>query len=1613
MPSDGPRRRDPLTRLTDALAGAAGGVRPTPLQMAELLWLARQMEPVVDGGPVTTAPPPAGPGAAPPLPEPPGPPAREPHHPPPPDPAPARTGAGETPRAPLHLPAPVPGTPGAYAGLLAPAPPMLRHPLGLQRALRPLKRHTDAPSGHRLDEHATADRIARLGASPEWWLPVLRPARERWLRLNLAYDTGPTMPVWRPLIRELHTAVAQSGVFRTVSPLRVTAEGTVHGDGTHAPADGRTVTLVISDCMGPQWRPGPAGSRWEATLRRWCRRMPVAVVQPLPEHLWRDTALPVEPGLLTAPFPAAPAAALAFAPYDGDPARFTARGLIPLPVLEAGPRWLANWAALLASAGGSGFPGSAAALGGRPDPGTRTDLGRLSAEELVLRFRGTSSPEAVRLAAHLAVGRPDLPVMRLVQRAVEPDPRPQHLAEVILSGLLTTAPGPAGSYAFRPGVRELLLRGLPRSSRSRTTDLLARAGALIEDRAGAAPGEFHAVAPVADGSGGAAPDGEPFATVRRESVRRLAGGGAPSVPPGLAGRYRLLRRMSPSGSLWLAGEPAADRTVVLRLHEPVTDRTWRADFLRQTRALKALDHPNVVTVHDFGIEDDIPYVVMEHLDGIPLNTLAAPNGYHLPAPLTVSLGAQLARALLAAHAQWIRHGAVGMSRVVLLPDGTVRLTLFEPVLPSDLPRDEDLRALGEMMLHLAAGSARAGAAPTLRHLPEPVRRPYAEALSLLRSTPHRSAGVPALLDDQLLDRAREAYRPRSYVLLGPVSVDVAGRSPQFPPAARALLAMLLLRHGRKVTHDELRAGLWSPAEEPEDATAALGRLASALRAALGPGALATLPDGYALHTSADHVDLLRCEELRRLATELSDRGDPRAARERLDEALALWGGAGPLAGVPGPAARTARTRLLQLQLALQRERAELDLESGEFERAAADLTTLLRAHPAREDYRRLLLLALQRLGRTEAALEVFEEYAESGGDDPVLLALGHELRGDLADDAAPGDAEQPPEYDPDPGRGSTEGPDGLPLGSFPTEDDLPSLLYGPEDTAAEAPLPQDDVPDSLFAAEDASEASEASDALPSDPSLRPVARFELADGPGDADDRPALGRAVVRLLLAAELGPDDYELRTEWNGYALRPRTAAAELALLCVTLRELRDRLAETGGLRWRVTFERPRDGHRRAGTGPGAELLDRVRDAAGALGVVAVPDALRTELVRGGVVAAFDPPRTVIRGDQALPRLLPLTPHTPADGWYALAHAPAPDAVEPVQGPFRLPGEVPLPRPAGRTRAVVFTAYGPGFTLNRPSGDTYYYEVDLTERRLEVTELGPVVNGVPVFTLTGEASWRITDPLRAVSAASGRVPSVLVTERLRDCLGMVSPLYPPRRTAEAHARLEAELRAHPPSGYAVDWRGSLTPTRGSLAAPPPGEVDGELAGALRAADAVLLGFDGVLTRLRGDDGSSLPLDLLRERAGEVSAGELAGYLRTRETAAARAAQPVANADLLVRTLDARGLRLAVVTDHATEAVTGYLEQRGLMGCLPGGVHGRDDLGHPLMPHPHRVLQAVARLGVRPEQCLMVGTGDAEQEAARAARVPFVHVDPGFRRAADVLTSHGLLPLLRAAQSV
>ncbi|MEV7281393.1 SAV_2336 N-terminal domain-related protein [Streptomyces sp. NPDC093111] len=944
-----------LTALADLLA-AAGQEPPTGRELAELLWLARQTgtpeRPVERPEPRTPEPAPRVLRRSDPL--------RPalPAAPPGPEPAP-----GPAPRVPLHAPAAAPGPRSAprpesrpepaarpHSPLLAPAPPMLARPLALQRSLRPLRRTVPSAAGRELDETATADRIAALGAGRRAWLPVLRPRQERWLHLRIVLDTGPTMTMWRPLARELHTALAQTGAFRTLDVLRLGEDGRLPRRHRER---GRTAVLVVSDAMGPQWHEGPAGVRWRGTLAALAGEAPVALLQPLPERLWRHTAAPAVPGRFVSPAAGVPNAALEFAPYDGVPGRAG----VPLPVLEPTDVWLGHWAELVASPSGAEVPGAAAFVTPRgpvaPDDALVPE--DTDPEELVLRFRALASPQAFRLAAHLAVGSARLPVMRLVQAAVERRPEPQHLAEVVLSGMLRAHPGAdPGAYAFRPGVREVLLGALPRTSLIRTAELLARVSAEIDARAGALPGEFRALVESLEGRGADRAVGRPFALVSEESVRLLRG--PERVPPGsagslaasaagsvepdaraerrstpepddaapepdaarsrlLAGRYELLElRPGPAGEeLWTAHDHGHDRRVLVRVHPFAPP----PGFAARVEALRAAGHPHLVRVLAGFETGGRCAVVLQGLSGRTLRDVLAGAPGGLTSFRALFGAGELAAALLALHDAGFVHGAVRPDRVLM--DEQEKPVLGEPSLVPEQRPEDDLYDLGRLLYEMATGQAPPDDGDDL---PSPRQVQPDVPLSLDQSvlgllsdhTAHRRDAVLRLagLVRGLGSRPWGAVPRPNYRVLGPVK---AWFDP-LPERDALVLAPLLLAGGRFVEVETLP---FETAGEPAHIADVMARL-ELLKANGHP--VETRSSSARIDLTEVRFDLATAERLAERAAEAARSGDHVTGALLYRAALALWRSE-PLAGLPGRWASRERRRLTSLRARWQEQLAAL------------------------------------------------------------------------------------------------------------------------------------------------------------------------------------------------------------------------------------------------------------------------------------------------------------------------------------------------------------------------------------------------------------------------------------------------------------------------------------------------------------------------------------------------------------------------------------------------------------------------------------------------------------------------------------------------------------------
>ncbi|MGP9017847.1 SAV_2336 N-terminal domain-related protein [Streptomyces sp. BR1] len=900
MTSDGPfGHTDALRRVL----GAAGTRAPTGQEIAELLWLARHMrdEPEFRTG-GNRLPPPSLPEDTPrpDIPEGDEPPPAPAERPDAPERVPLRT-------PPPNRPTPAPERDGEHAPLLAPAPAMLAHPLALQRAVRPLKRRVPSAREREFDETATAHRGALFGARPEWWLPVLRPRPERWLHLRIVFDTGPTMTMWRPLLRDLHRALAQTGAFRTVERLPLATDG---GVPVRPAATSRTAVLVLSDCMGPQWRDGPAGRRWYRTVHGWARTLPVAVVQPLPERLWQYSAFAPTAGLLSAPGPGAAGALLTFLPYDTDAAP-AVPGAIPVPVLEPAARWLGNWAELVGARGGAQVPGAVALLGPRPPLSAEpheAPVPDLAADELVLRFRSVASPAAFRLAAHLAVGCAHLPVMRLVHAAVEPHPQPQHLAEVVLSGMLTSVPGPAGAYEFRPGVRDVLLGTLPHTAHVRTAGLLSRVNARIEALAGAVPGEFRALVAARGGPVGAVP-GDPFALVSRESVRLLRGpSGASGEGRVLAGRYELRERIGArtSREVWRAVEVTTGRevAVTLRSYLNAPELGYPTErFLAESREIARIHHPHLLLNFD-AFRDGADLCLVTELVEAPTLSEAMqdhPNGF--PADDIARTGRDLLSALEALHEEGIVHGLVRAENILLSPD---RGALLCEVPGSAAPRPEDdLLAVGNLLYDMALGTP----FNTAWRATDPVEvSAGAVRVGLLPAA--LNAAIAQLLDESPAVRRRAAAAllatpadaRRVYRLLGPPEAWVNGvPSPDGDGPELRMLCALVLARGERVAGTEL----WEP-EWRDDVHAVADRLKRR-----GHPVESKADQTYRLTLQGADVDFLGVEQLVFQAETADSAGDHALALERYETALGLWAGE-PLEGMPGYWAARHRGELAEL-----------------------------------------------------------------------------------------------------------------------------------------------------------------------------------------------------------------------------------------------------------------------------------------------------------------------------------------------------------------------------------------------------------------------------------------------------------------------------------------------------------------------------------------------------------------------------------------------------------------------------------------------------------------------------------------------------------------------------
>src|SRR5256714_11246565 len=123
--------------------------------------------------------------------------------------------------------------------------------------------------------------------------------------------------------------------------------------------------------------------------------------------------------------------------------------------------------------------------------------------------------------------------------------------------------------------------------------------------------------------------------------------------------YRIVEKLSEGGMgvVYIAEDTVLGRRVAIKtLHAYRNSQNshFRIRFLREARAVSALSHPHIATIHDYGeTEDGQPYIVMELVKGETLGELILLE--RLTIPRAIEIIKQVAEALAEAHRNGIIH----------------------------------------------------------------------------------------------------------------------------------------------------------------------------------------------------------------------------------------------------------------------------------------------------------------------------------------------------------------------------------------------------------------------------------------------------------------------------------------------------------------------------------------------------------------------------------------------------------------------------------------------------------------------------------------------------------------------------------------------------------------------------------------------------------------------------------------------------------------------------------------------------------------------------------------------------------------------------------------------
>jgi len=421
----------------------------------------------------------------------------------------------------------------------SPAVAALPNALEIGRSLRPLMRKVPSRIKFVLDEENTAQQIAENDV----WIPVLKPARERWLDLVIVVEENRATVVWEETINEFRKLMERHGAFRNVYTWNLrTNDGkpqffhqqrkATKKQRSRSPKEllepnGRRLILLISDCISSLWWEGEIHN----LLELWSKQVSVTILQLLPEQLWERTVLDlgisvslsaIEPGLLNSKL------TIHDFPFWLEEKPNQA---LKLPIVILEPESLEYWAKVIAGTGNIDTVGILFMPKWKELIPTHKLFSSQTTKDpklLVNKFYDSASPLARRLANLMSSAPVSIPVIHLIQEKMLPPPRkPIILAEIFMSGLLepklisTDNQPEKWQYEFVEGVREVLWRSV------RLTEIEAMFKAVSEyicQKAGISIRSFPALLfPNSNLDEKTKAEIFPFAEINQQVLRQLGG----------------------------------------------------------------------------------------------------------------------------------------------------------------------------------------------------------------------------------------------------------------------------------------------------------------------------------------------------------------------------------------------------------------------------------------------------------------------------------------------------------------------------------------------------------------------------------------------------------------------------------------------------------------------------------------------------------------------------------------------------------------------------------------------------------------------------------------------------------------------------------------------------------------------------------------------------------------------------------------------------------------------------------------------------------------------------------------------------------------------------------